>query len=168
MKKKKKKKEKKFTFYEKYFVLQVHHLRWVEKYKAIRKILGIEWPGYMIHESAAWSPIHRKWFFLPRRCSKEQYDEVRDEHMGCNVLIMADENFNRIEQVKLANYKPTQGFSSFKFIPGSDDNVIVALQTEEINGTTATYVTAFTIDGKILLDSLKLNTNLKYEGIEFI
>lgn len=115
-----------------------------------------------------WSSLHRKWFFLPRRCSKEPYDEVRDEHMGCNALITADENFNRVEQVKLANYKPTQGFSSFKFIPGSDDNVIVALQTEEINGTTATYVTAFTIDGEILLDSLKLDTNLKYEGIEFI
>lgn len=122
----------------------------------------------MIHESAAWSPVHRKWVFLPRRCSKERYDEVRDEHMGCNVLITADENFHRIEQVELANYKPTQGFSSFKFIPGSDDGVIVALQTEEIDGKTATYVTAFTIDGKILLDSLKLNTELKYEGIEFI
>lgn len=93
---------------------------------------------------------------------------MRDEHMGCNVLITADENFHRIEQVKLANYKSTQGFSSFKFIPGSDDGVIVALQTEEIDGKTATYVTAFTIDGKILLDSLKLNTELKYEGIEFI
>lgn len=154
--------------WEKIFHLQVHHLKWVAKYKAIRSILGIDWPGYMIHESAAWSPIHRKWFFLPRRCSKERYDEVRDEHMGCNVLITADENFHRIEQVKLANYKSTHGFSSFKFIPGSDDSVIVALQTEEINGTTATYITSFTIDGKILVDSLKLNTNLKYEGIEFI
>lgn len=140
----------------------------MEKYKAIRSILGIEWPGYMIHESAAWSPVHRKWFFLPRRCSKERYDEVKDEHMGCNVLISTDENFHRIEQVKLAKYQPTQGFSSFKFIPGTDDNVIVALQTEEIDGVTATYVTAFTIDGKILLESQKLKTDFKYEGIEFI
>lgn len=157
-----------FTFFGKLFRLQVHHLKWVEKYKAIRSILGIEWPGYMIHESAAWSPVHRKWFFLPRRCSKERYDEVKDEHMGCNVLISTDENFHRIEQVKLAKYKPTQGFSSFKFIPGTDDSVIVALQTEEIDGVTATYVTAFTIDGKILLESQKLKTDYKYEGIEFV
>lgn len=131
-------------------------------------MLGIDWPGYMIHESGVWSTVHRKWYFLPRRCSKERYDEVRDEHMGCNVLITADENFLRIDQVKLANYKATQGFSSFKFVPGSNDSVIVALQTEEIDGTTATYVTAFTVDGEILLESVKLDTALKYEGIEFV
>lgn len=147
--------------------MQVHHLNWVENYKAIRAVLGIDWPGYMIHESGAWSSINRKWYFLPRRCSKERYNETRDEVMGCNTLISADENFRSIDSVKLGPYKATQGFSSFKFLPGSNDNVIVALLTEEINGKTATYITSFTIKGEILLKPLQIHTDLKYEGIEF-
>lgn len=63
---------------------------------------------------------------------------------------------------------PTRGFSSFKFIPQTNDNVIVALKSEEFNGTSATYITAFTIDGQILLPDTKVSSNLKYEGLEFI
>lgn len=98
-----------------------------------------------------------------------RYNETRDEHMGCNVLISADENFNNIQVTKLlADFKPSQGFSSFKFIPGSDDNVIIALQTEEVDSKTTTYIVAFTIDGKIIMQQLKLQTDLKYEGLEFL
>lgn len=139
----------------------------MENYKAIRSAIGIEWPGYMIHESGMWSMVNRKWYFLPRRCSKERYNETRDEYMGCNVLITADEYFNKIDVIRLGTFKPTQGFSSFKFVPDTDDTVIVALQTEEINGKTATYITAFTINGKILMEPVKLNTDYKYEGFEF-
>lgn len=46
----------------------------------------------MIHESALWSTIHKRWFFLPRRCSKESYNETLDEHRGCSVLITANED----------------------------------------------------------------------------
>lgn len=47
----------------------------------------------MIHESGAWSDTHKSWFFLPRRCSKNRYNETTDETMSCNVLLSADENF---------------------------------------------------------------------------
>lgn len=139
----------------------------MENYKAIRSAVGIEWPGYMIHESGAWSAVHRKWYFLPRRCSKERYNETIDEMMGCNALISADENFRVIDTIKLGPYKPTQGFSSFKFVPGSFDNVIVALLTEEINGKTATYITSFTTKGDVISKPIQIHTNLKYEGIDF-
>lgn len=46
---------------------EVRTLNWVNHFKAIRKALNIEWPGYLIHEAAAWSEHHKKWFFLPRR-----------------------------------------------------------------------------------------------------
>lgn len=106
--------------------------------------------------------------------------------MGCNLLISAEENFTKVKVVAVGNlqllsstkiinfsfqlgkYKPTFGFSSFKFVPGTDDNVIVALQTEELNGKTSTYITAFTITGKTLLASERIETELKYEGLEFI
>jgi soluble calcium-activated nucleotidase 1 len=62
---------------------------------------------------------------------------------------------------------PVRGFSSFKFIPSTHDTVIAALKTEEFNGTSATYITAFTVDGNVLLPESKIS-DLKYEGLEFI
>ncbi|KAJ6617882.1 Soluble calcium-activated nucleotidase 1 [Pseudolycoriella hygida] len=147
---------------------EIRHIDWVSNYKKLREALGIQWPGYMIHESGMWSAIHRKWFFLPRRCSKNAYNETLDEMMGCNALISAEENFTKIKVVLLQDFKPSLGFSSFKFVPGTDDSVIVALQTEELNGKTSTYITAFTLTGKSLLASERINTDLKYEGLEFI
>lgn len=44
----------------------VQHVDWVENYKKVRRAVGIEYPGYMIHESAQWSDVHQKWFFMPR------------------------------------------------------------------------------------------------------
>ena len=34
--------------------------------------------GYMLHESARFSAVHGKWFFMPRKLSREPYDEIRD------------------------------------------------------------------------------------------
>jgi soluble calcium-activated nucleotidase 1 len=146
---------------------EVSHLNWVDEYKRVREVLGIYWPGYMIHESGVWSDVHRRWFFLPRRCSKEQYNESLDEHRGCSVLITANEDLYDIKTTQILNAKPTRGFSSFKFIPSSEDQVIVALRTEELEGKTATYVTAFKINGEVLLDDFHIS-DMKYEGLEFI
>lgn len=49
---------------------EVKTLNWVRNYKAIRSIVDIEWPGYLIHESGVWSSENHQWVFLPRRCSK--------------------------------------------------------------------------------------------------
>lgn len=146
----------------------VKTLNWVKNFKAVRSALDIEWPGYLIHESGAWSENNKKWFFLPRRCSKDRYNETLDESRGCNYLITADETFTDIEKVKIGELKPTRGFSSFKFLPSSHDSIIVALKTEELNGSTSTYVTVFDITGNILLDDEKIHTEYKYEGFEFI
>ncbi|KAK9881286.1 hypothetical protein WA026_015408 [Henosepilachna vigintioctopunctata] len=145
----------------------VSHLNWVEEYKNIRKVIGIEWPGYMIHESGLWSDLHQKWFFLPRRCSKERYDEVADERRGCSVLINADAAVKVVRIVKIPNEHITRGFSSFKFLPNTNDEVIVALRTEELEGKTRTFITSFTIHGQVLLEDLLIADN-KYEGFEFI
>ncbi|TDG43530.1 hypothetical protein AWZ03_010036 [Drosophila navojoa] len=150
---------------------EVRSLNWVENYKKLRlESLQISWPGYMIHESCVWSEVHQRWYFLPRRCSKEKYNETMDEHMGCNILISADEHFNVIETVKLdaANTAPTHGFSSFKFLPNTQDSIIVALKSEELNGKTSTFVTAFSVEGKTLLPEARIETDYKYEGFEFI
>lgn len=147
---------------------EVKTLDWVSNYKALRKALDIDWPGYMIHESGAWSDANKKWFFLPRRCSKERYNETLDEIRGCNYLLIADEGFTTVEAIKIGELRPSRGYSSFKFLPGSHDGIIVALKTEELNGSTSTYVSIFDIKGKVYVDDEKIQTNYKYEGFEFI
>ncbi|OAD58485.1 Soluble calcium-activated nucleotidase 1 [Eufriesea mexicana] len=146
---------------------EIQSLNWISNYKRLRQAIHIEFPGYMIHESGAWSDIHKNWFFLPRRCSHECYNETKDEIMSCNVLLATDENFVDIKVTKIGNLVPTRGFSSFKFLPGSQDSIIIALQTEEYQGQTATYIVAFTIDGNIIMPETKV-IDKKFEGLEFI
>lgn len=62
---------------------------------------------------------------------------------------------------------PTHGYSSFKFLPGTNDKIIVALKSEEVGSKTASYITAFDIDGTIILPEIKVADH-KYEGIEFV
>lgn len=47
----------------------------------MREAVDAEFPGYMIHESGAWSDLLQKWVFLPRRISSEAYDDVKDEQV---------------------------------------------------------------------------------------
>ncbi len=63
---------------------------------------------------------------------------------------------------------PTHGFSSFKWIPGTEDQLVVALKTVECEREeTATYIMVFDMQGKILMEETKI-ADQKYEGIEFI
>ncbi|XP_060027870.1 soluble calcium-activated nucleotidase 1 isoform X2 [Erinaceus europaeus] len=145
----------------------VNHENWVSSYNALRAAAGIRPPGYLIHESACWSDMLKRWFFLPRRASHERYSEKEDEHKGTNLLLSAAQDFSDITVSHVGEVVPTHGFSSFKFIPNTDDQIIVALKSEEDGGKVATYITAFTLDGRLLLPETKIGS-VKYEGIEFI
>lgn len=149
---------------------RVTHVSWEREYKRIRQAVdGITWPGYMIHESGAWSSLHKRWFFLPRRCSNHRYNETLDEMRGCSYLISADETLHDIHVQPIANTHPARGFSAFRFVPDTADSVVIALRTEELDGNTATYVTAFRIsDGQLILQDTPIGDGIKYEGIEFI
>lgn len=82
-------------------------------------------------------------------------------------MFIANERFTDITVKHIGELSKTRGFSSFKFIPETNDQVIVALKSEEVSGKIASYLTIFKIDGKILLKE-KYVGDVKYEGIEFI
>jgi hypothetical protein len=69
---------------------------------------------------------------------------------------------------------PERGFSSFKFLPGSRDTVIVALKSEENSATDAqtSYLTIYgeQADGswRVLLEETELPGAAKFEGLEVI
>ncbi|XP_035254291.1 soluble calcium-activated nucleotidase 1 isoform X1 [Anguilla anguilla] len=145
----------------------VRHENWVPQYTSLRDAAGIEPPGYLIHESAAWSDTLQRWFFLPRRASSERYDETADERRGTNLVLSCSPSFRDITASRVGPLDPTHGFSSFKFVPDTDDQIVLALKSEEDAGRIATYILAFTLDGRVLLPETKIG-DVKYEGLEFI
>ncbi|XP_065184606.1 soluble calcium-activated nucleotidase 1-like [Sycon ciliatum] len=145
----------------------VRHENWTLRYEALQAAAGIRWPGYIIHESAVWSKIHRRWYFLPRRSSNERYNEKEDERRGTNLMISCRDDFTDIQVSHLGDLNPTHGFSSFKFVPGTHDEVIVALKSEEFGETLASYIVAFNINGRKLMPEKKF-AEAKFEGLEFL
>jgi len=136
-------------------------------YQKMSHALNIRFPGYVIHESGGWSDTLNKWIFLPRRASTEQYHEKTDEKKGTNVILIANEDFSQIDVRHVGEIIPTHGFSSFKWIPGTDDQLMVALKSEEIEGKTASYLMVFDLQGNIIVPETKVGDH-KYEGIEFL
>ena len=145
----------------------VIHQNWADRYNAMMESIGIYRPGYVIHESCNWSPYHSKWFFLPRRASKEKYDDQADEKRATNIMLIADNTFTNIISRRIGQLHPTHGFSSFRFIPQTKDTIIVALKTEEDQGKIASYIMAFSTNGHILMEEQKIG-DIKFEGIEFM
>lgn len=146
----------------------ISHVDWSENYNKIRSLGGYNYPGYMIFESCAWNNVENKWYFLPRRASKEAYDEKLDEQRATNLMISADENFETIIYNPVGTIIPVRGYSSFKFVPNTNERLIVALKSEEDSGNTRTYVSVFDTNGFILVKDKLISDKLKYEGIEFV
>lgn len=148
---------------------KITHEDWTDRFNKLRKAVGCSYPGYLIHEAIMWSEVRRQWVILPRRVSKEPYDEKKDERRGSNVVMLVSENFDSIEVRHITQATPTRGFSEFKFLPESNDEIIVALKSEENEEeqTQNSYITVFDLEGRILLSESEIPGNHKFEGLEF-
>ncbi|XP_050549055.1 soluble calcium-activated nucleotidase 1-like [Daktulosphaira vitifoliae] len=145
----------------------IEHVDWTNMYKKLREKLHIDSSGYIIHEACEWSDKHQKYFFLPRKLCKEKFDPQSDEGKATNVLLSATKNFESIEVVEVGDVKPFHGYASFKFIPETNDSIIVAIKSKEQSNCTATYITVFDINGNVLLDETFVS-KYKFEGFDFI
>ena len=56
--------------------------------------------------------------------STEPYNDAADEKRGTNLMITASEDFAVIEHQRVGRLDTTRGFSSFKFVPGTQVNII--------------------------------------------
>ncbi|RCN40111.1 Apyrase [Ancylostoma caninum] len=95
---------------------------------------------------------------------------IKSRLRGTNLLITADERFNAFEIVRVGTLDhPERGFSAFAFVPGTNDNVIVALKSKGMDGKAPeSFVTVFDIRGQIMMEDQKLGNNYKFEGIFFL
>ena len=156
---------------------EIRRLDWVRQYSHVRRLLGAEAPGYVIHEAVLWSDHLRRWVFLPRRVSTEMYDEDKDEHRGSNKLVLVDERFadGKVVEIPMADKDGLHGFSSFAFVPGTRDRHAMALRTVEdqcqhdtSTCTQMSYVVVFDVlTGEVLMDEVKVG-DMKFEGLEFV
>lgn len=121
----------------------------------------------------------RKWVFMPRRISKDPYDDVLDEKRGSNKVVIVDESFTEstVVEVKMASEDGLHGFSSFAFVPETGDRHAIALRSveEDCAGDDLdvcqqrSYIVIFdVVTGDVLLDEVKIKENMKFEGIEFV
>jgi len=158
---------------------EFRRINWTDQYTFVRQALGCQAPGYLIHEAIRWSPHMRKWVFMPRRVSKEKYDDEKDEKRGSNKVVIVDESFTnaKIVEVKMASKDGLHGFSSFAFVPGTNDRHAIALRSveEDCAGDDLdvckqrSYIVIFDImTGEVLMDEVKIEENMKFEGIEFV
>eukprot|EP00638_Chattonella_subsalsa_P021996 CAMPEP_0117859006 /NCGR_PEP_ID=MMETSP0950-20121206/2862_1 /TAXON_ID=44440 /ORGANISM="Chattonella subsalsa, Strain CCMP2191" /LENGTH=363 /DNA_ID=CAMNT_0005708769 /DNA_START=102 /DNA_END=1194 /DNA_ORIENTATION=+ len=149
---------------------------WTKKYKLIQKAAGVPDSGYIVHEAFEWSVCMQSWVILPRHVSHQSLEEALIEgtydKKGTNMMLIADENFENIEAISIyGNAIPTHGFSSFSFVPGTYDQVIVAIKTMETQDPPTlqkSFATVFNVNGNVLMDETEIPGGKKYEGIEFI
>eukprot|EP01084_Bolivina_argentea_P231619 390551_1 len=141
---------------------------WQKRYEKL--LLAVDVPdGYLIHEAVNWSKYMKKWVLLPRRLSNNTYDPVTDEDMGTNKIIIASDDFEDIKVLEVGTVSPKRGFSTFKFLPGTSDQVIVAVKSEEqaVAEKQDSFLMVFDLQGNVLLDELLIEPGgAKFEGLE--
>ncbi|KAL6737194.1 hypothetical protein Aduo_010860 [Ancylostoma duodenale] len=151
---------------------QVRSIDWKDVFSRIRTAAGFPAPGYLTHEAVQYSEKNGRWYFLPRKASETAYNETEDEQKGTNLLITAPPNLSTFQVTYIGDNKVTfsdRGYSAFDFIPDTDDSLIVAIKSKEVDGTDPeSYVTVFRTDGQVLLPDQKLDDGYKFEGIYFV
>jgi len=114
--------------------MEIEHLDWRPMYNMLRAAsLTPQGAGYMIHESGRWSDVHNMWFFLPRKHSREPYDEIKDA-AKCNNLMMAapdtaDPSGDAVLMQPYLTKSDQRGCSDFIFVPNTNDTHLFVLRT---------------------------------------
>jgi soluble calcium-activated nucleotidase 1 len=157
---------------------QIRRVDWTQQYSFVRHALKCDFPGYLIIEACRWSSEMKKWVFLPRRISREAYDEVKDEQKGGRELVLVDEgfSFSTVVKLNLDSQDPLKGFSTFAFVPNSGDRHALAIRSVEDNCVNFTpqceqrsyFVVIDVTTGEQLSDEVKYPGTVKYEGVEFV
>lgn len=139
---------------------------WRRIFNKMRDTTGTNLPGYLLHEAVCFNPVNRLWYFMPRRESKESYNEFKDEERGTNLVVAMDEEFNVVSAKRYGEFNHKIGVSSCKFIPFRE-NEFVTIMTVEYRGEIKSYIRVMNLDGDVLLPETEF-ASTKYEGVEFI
>ena len=156
----------------------VKSIDWTANYAKLARAVGLtKGPGvaggmygYLTHEGALWSDIHQRWFFVPRKIAYHtKYDFARDPSDHAAILMTCNDKFNDIRIIPYqVEDKVGHGCSDLAFVEGSGDTEIICTRTIETHEVTRTWLCAFDITGKMLLEEMPLQDGIKYEGVEVL
>merc|ERR1712185_801677 len=98
----------------------------------------------MIHEGGRWSDVHDCFLFMPRKLSREVYDEVKDASKCVNLMLAAPEEASAegetVAMQEYLTFAELRGCSDFLFVPGTNDAHVFVIRTEEtLDGVLSTY-----------------------------
>jgi soluble calcium-activated nucleotidase 1 len=145
----------------------VRNVNWAEQFNVLRRHTNTTFPGYLIHEAVEWDAARREWIFLPRRVSRRTpFDPISDRQMGGNVMLLVDEQFQRVRSVVVGEHQPMWGFTSVKVIPGTDD--LMALKVMESDSAMHSVLMVFDRHGALKMPVTSVSDVIKYEGLAFI
>ncbi|ELP92921.1 apyrase, putative, partial [Entamoeba invadens IP1] len=94
---------------------KVEAFNWKDKYHALKKAVGIEGDGYFINEAVTYAASKNKWYFAPRKCSNERYDDTKDETRACKYIISTSD-FSTFDVLNDPQHDLSKGFSSIKVL----------------------------------------------------
>lgn len=147
----------------------VEHLDWRPMYTTLRKAAACpHGAGYMVHESARWSDVHKMWFFMPRKLSRQLYDEVIDAGKCVNLMLAAPENPSEADVIMQGylSMSPLRGCSDFVFIPGTNDCHILVIRTNEsLDNEVSTLVSVIDLEANVLMPEQLIAKERKFEGV---
>ena len=83
--------------------------------------------GYMIHEGGRWSDVHANWLFMPRKLSREVYDEIKDASKCVNLMMACPDppaaDGTDVAMQEYLEFADLRGCSDFLFVPGRCDEL---------------------------------------------
>jgi len=154
--------------------MKVEHIDWRPTYTALRAAAQCPFgAGYLIHEGARWSTVHDRWFYLPRKMSREPYDEIIDAGKCVNLMMSCVDcpppsGAGILMQPYLTKMNQ-RGCSDFLFVPGSNDCHIFLLRTDEsLDGDIATYAAVIDLEANVLMAETLIAKNRKFEGAAWV
>ena len=123
--------------------------------------------GYAIHEAVRWNETHGRWFFMPRKLSREAYDEATEGRKCVSLMMAADGDG---EDAKVIVAEPSalpalamRGVSDFFFLPG--DKHIFVIRTEETeDNVLRSYASVIELEGNPLMPETLIGDGKKFEG----
>merc|ERR1719272_2253492 len=127
----------------------------------------------MIHEGARWSDVHKKWFFLPRKLSREAYDEVKDAAKSVNLMLAtgeaSDPSGDAVLMQPYLTKSDLRGCSDFLFVPGTNDAHMFLIRTEEsLDNVVSTYASVIDLEATVLMEEVQIATERKFEGAAWV
>jgi soluble calcium-activated nucleotidase 1 len=153
---------------------EIEHVDTRGMYNTLRKAAVCEHgAGYMIHEGGRWSDVHGKWLFMPRKLSRELYDEVKDASKCVNLMLSlpsaAAEDGSDVAMQEYLDFLALRGCSDFIYVPGTNDCHVFVTRTEEtLEGDLSTYASVVDLQGNVLMAEFKFGIERKFEGVSVV